>query len=151
MKRLFIVLAVMLSIVITGCGSNDSTPAPLSSEKASTAVSSASPSANNLITENISRQMDLMEESRMKSANSAIAEVQARASNVYAGNMMNNISPNDCATVFSAVNSSIGGTLGDFTVVLTSNCPSGFTITVTAIKGKLLTTPQIGSWTFPQN
>ena len=151
MKRLFIVLAVMLSIVITGCGSNDSTPAPLSSEKASTAASSASPSANNLITENINGQTDLMEQSRMKSANSAIAEVQARASNVYAGNMMNNKSPNDCAAVFAAVNSSIGGTLGDFTVVLTSNCPSGFTITVTAVKAKLLTTPQIGSWTFPQN
>ena len=124
-----------MSIVIIGCGSNDSTPAPLSSEKASTAASSASPSANNLITENINGQMDLMEQSRMKSANSAIAEVQARASNVYAGNMMNNISPNDCVAVFSAVNSSIGGTLGDFTVVLTSNCPSGFTITVTAVKG----------------
>lgn len=96
----------------------------------------------------IPRYMDLMEESRNNAANSAIAEVQARASSIYASNLLKNTSPNDCTAVLSAVNSNIG-TLGDFTATAASGCPSNFTITVSAVKGKTLKASQTGTWTFP--
>lgn len=149
MKKLFILMVVVLFVVITGCsnggGDNASSTAPPSSEKANKTTASANPATV------VTQYVDLTEESRIKAADSAIAEVQARASNVYNRNMMNSISPNDCAAVFSAVNSSIGESLGDYTVAITSDCPSGFTITVTALKGKSLTTPKTGIWKFPEN
>lgn len=96
----------------------------------------------------IPRYMDLMEESRNNAANSAIAEVQARASSIYASNLLKNVSPNDCSTVLTAVNANIG-TLGDFEATATSGCPSNFTITVSHVKNKELKTKQSGTWTFP--
>ena len=99
----------------------------------------------------IPRYMDLMEESRNNAANSAIAEVQARASNIYASNLLKNVSPNTCAIVASAVSSSLTtNILGDFTATVPTTCTSNaFVVTVTAVKGKTLTTSQTGSWTFP--
>ena len=43
MKKIFMFLAAVLLMVITGCGGSDSTPAPLSSAKAFTAFNIASP------------------------------------------------------------------------------------------------------------
>ncbi|MFA5324130.1 MAG: prepilin-type N-terminal cleavage/methylation domain-containing protein [Smithella sp.] len=72
----------------------------------------------------IPRYMDLMEESRNNAASSAIAEVQARASGIYASNLLKSTSPNDCAAVKSGVDSSISAQgLGDFTVTV-SACAS---------------------------
>lgn len=97
----------------------------------------------------IPRYMDLMEESRNNAANSAIAEVQARASNVYASNLLKNVSPNTCATVRNEVNSNIA-TMGDFTAAVAAcNTSNQIVITVTAVKGKTLTTTQSGTWNFP--
>lgn len=96
----------------------------------------------------IPRYMDLMEESRNNAANSAIAEVQARASSIYASNLLKNVSDNDCTAVFTAVNSNIDK-LGDFGAEIASGCPSNFTITVKTVKGKTLKTEQSGTWTFP--
>lgn len=96
----------------------------------------------------IPRYMNLMEESRNNAAMSAIAEVQARASSLYASNLLRNASPNDCQAVKTAVDTNIG-TLGDFTAETTSNCPSNFTIKVTYVKTKQLTTPQTGTWVYP--
>ena len=99
----------------------------------------------------IPRYMDLMEESRNNAANSAIAEVQARASNIYASNLLKNISPNDCTVVQTAVSSSLTtNVLGDFTATAAAcNTSKQIVITVSAVKGKALTTSQSGSWNFP--
>jgi hypothetical protein len=93
-----------------------------------------------------------MEESRNNAAQSAIAEVQARASNTYASNLLKSVSPNNCSTVQSSVSASLAtNPLGDFTASLAacSGSPSNFVITVSAVKGKTLTTSQSGSWIFP--
>jgi len=50
-KKLFIVLAAMLLMVITGCTPSGNGPTPLSSAKAITAFSFASPAATGIITE----------------------------------------------------------------------------------------------------
>jgi MSHA pilin protein MshA len=99
----------------------------------------------------IPKYFDLMDSSRSAAANSAIAEIQARASNTYASNLLKNASPNDCAAVQGSVATSIaGGGLGDFTASTSSTgCPSNFTISVSAVKGKALSTSATGSWTFP--
>lgn len=97
----------------------------------------------------IPRYIDLMEESRKHSANSAIAEVQARASNVYASNLLKSVSPNTCATVRNEVDSNIG-TMGDFTAAVANcNASNQIIITVSEVKGKTLSTAQSGTWTFP--
>jgi MSHA pilin protein MshA len=97
----------------------------------------------------IPRYMDLMEESRNNAANSAIAEVQARASNIYASNLLRNVSPNTCSTVQAEVNSNIAA-IGDFTAAVANcNASNQIVITVTAVKGKTLTTTQSGTWNFP--
>jgi MSHA pilin protein MshA len=93
--------------------------------------------------------VDLMEESRKHTANAAIAEVQGRASNVYASNLLRNVSPNNCTTVRNEVDSNIG-TLGDFTAyVANCNASNQIMITVTHVKNKELTTSQTGTWIFP--
>jgi MSHA pilin protein MshA len=99
----------------------------------------------------IPRYMDLMEESRNNAASSAIAEVQARASNLYASNLLKNVSPNTCTTVQSAVSTSLTtNALGDFTATAAAcNTSNQIVITVTAVKGKTLTTNQSGTWSFP--
>lgn len=95
----------------------------------------------------IPRYMDLMEESRMNAANSAIAEVQARASGIYASSLLKTGAAN-CTIVYNGVNSNIA-TLGDFTATLTNGCPSNLGISVTVVKGKTLDTSKTGTWTYP--
>ena len=99
----------------------------------------------------IPRYFDLMEESRNNAAQSAIAEVQARASNTYASNLLKSTSPNDCTAVRNSVNSSfISNPLGDFSATVSAcNASNQIPITVSAVKGKTLTTAQTGLWTFP--
>jgi len=99
----------------------------------------------------IPRYFDLMEESRNNAAQSAIAEVQARASNTYASNLLKSTSPNDCTAVRNSVNSSLtSNPLGDFSATLSScNASNQIPIEVTTVKGKILDDPQTGFWTFP--
>jgi len=99
----------------------------------------------------IPRYFDLMEESRNNAAQSAIAEVQARASNTYASNLLKSTSPNDCPAVRNSVSSSFAtNPLGDFSATVSScNASNQIPITVTHVKGKKLTTDQTGTWTFP--
>jgi len=99
----------------------------------------------------IPRYFDLMEESRNNAANSAIAEVQARASNTYASNLLNRETPT-CSTVLTSVSEGlVTNPLGDFSANLgaCAGSPEKFTITVTHVKGKDLDTDQSGSWVFP--
>jgi len=100
----------------------------------------------------IPRYMDLMNSSREASAMSAIAEVQARASNLYASNLLKSVSPNDCAAVVSLVNSSLTAqSLGDFTLNPTTLSCSGnnIPITISAVKTKALNNSQSGTWIMP--
>ena len=132
-----------------GCngGSGDSTSAPANP----TATQQAKETVQAAVNVVAGREtLDLIDSSQRKAANGAIAEVQARATNVYSSNLLKNASPNDCAAVLSAVNAEIG-TLGDFTVKLTSNCPTGFTIAVVAVKGQPLADPPTGTWRYPGN
>jgi len=55
----------------------------------------------------IPKYINLMDDSRKQSAYSAVAEIQARASNQYASNLLKSVSPNDCAAVNTAVSSSL--------------------------------------------
>jgi len=95
----------------------------------------------------IPRYFDLMEESRNNAAQSAIAEVQARASSTYASSLLATGAAN-CDVVYNGVNANIS-TLGDFEAFVTSGCPSRITITVTKVKDKDLDTDQTGTWTYP--
>lgn len=99
----------------------------------------------------IPKYFDLMDSSRLASANVAIAEVQARASNTYASNLLKSVSPNDCTTVQGLITTGLTTSIGDFTVG-TAACggtPPAFVISVTAVKGKALSTSVTGSWTMP--
>ena len=97
----------------------------------------------------IPRYFDLMETSRQKSAQTAIAEVQARASNTYASNLLASAPSNACSDVVGAA--SVTAALGDFTASLSActGTPASFTISVTGVKGKTLVTTQSGTWTLP--
>jgi MSHA pilin protein MshA len=99
----------------------------------------------------IPRYIDLMEQSRNNAAASGIAEIQARASNLYASNLLNNVSPNGCSQVQSLVTSSITAQgLGDYAATVSAcNASNQIPISITTVKGKTLTTAQNGSWTMP--
>jgi MSHA pilin protein MshA len=97
----------------------------------------------------IPRYVDLMEESRIHAANIAIAEVQGRASNIYASNILKDVSPNNCPAIRTEVNNHIG-TLGDFTATVAEcNASNHIIITVSSVKGKPMATSQSGTWIFP--
>jgi hypothetical protein len=147
-KRKIIFPAVCLLCVLVfvcGCGGDESATAPAnapSTEKAGATVNAVNPAAQ------ANQAMAIIDEAQKNAAYSAIAEVKSRANAVYSNNLLQNVSPNDCAAVFSAVNSGTGN-VGDFSVKLTSNCPSGFTIAVVAIKGRSLGSPLTDTWSFP--
>jgi hypothetical protein len=148
-KIIFSANCLLIALMfLSGCnGGGDSAAVPAnatSAEKAGAALNAVNPAAQ------ANQALGLIDDSQRKAANNAIAEVQARVTNVYTGNMLKSVSPNDCAAVLSAVNAEIG-TLGDFSVKLTSTCPAGFTIAVVAIKGRPLGDPLTGAWSFPGN
>jgi len=98
----------------------------------------------------IPKYISLMDESRNQAAYTAIAELQARASNFYAVNLLKSITPNDCSAIKTLVDNSItGGKIGDFTVNTTA-CTAGsqLPINVTAVKD--ITVAVSGTWTLPQ-
>ena len=97
----------------------------------------------------IPKYINLMDDSRKQSAYSAIAEVQARATNKYASNLLKSVSPNDCAAVNTAVSLSLtNNPLGDFTASIAACAGSSIPITVSAVKG--VTVSVTGTWTLPQ-
>lgn len=143
-KIIFPAVCLLGALFLCGCGDDSAnTPANApAAPKAGHVLDAVNPAAP------AGRAVDLIDDSQRHAADNAIAEVQARATNIYTNNMLRGVSPNDCAAVFSAVNSQVG-TLGDFTVRLTSNCPAGFTIAVVAIKSRPLGDPPTGNWSFP--
>jgi len=95
----------------------------------------------------IPKYFDLMSQSRINAAQSAIAELQARTSNQYAKNLLNSVSPNDCTAVIGSIDPT---TLGDFTATKSACSGSGVvTFTVSAVKTVALTSNVTGNWTMP--
>lgn len=88
-----------------------------------------------------------MTQSRLASAETAIAELQARASNVYAKKLLTSggTAPS-CADVQDSVDSA----LGDFTdrVGACADTPAAITFNVTAVKGTPISSVT-GTWTMP--
>ena len=99
----------------------------------------------------IPKYISLMDDSRKQSAYTAIAEIQARATNKYASNLLKSVSPNDCAAVNTAISSSLTtNPLGDFTASIAACSGSSIPITVSAVKTVTLSPAVTGTWTLPQ-
>jgi MSHA pilin protein MshA len=93
----------------------------------------------------IPKYFDLMSQSRLNAAQTAVAEMQARASNTYAKNLLLSAT-NTCTGIAGAV----GTNLGDYTVAVpTCDASSVMTIVVSAVKGVALTSNITGTWTMP--
>jgi prepilin-type N-terminal cleavage/methylation domain-containing protein len=94
----------------------------------------------------IPKYFDLMTQSRLASAQTAVAELQARASNVYAKKLLTagGVAPS-CATVNSSVDANLGT---DFTATVNACVGSTMTFDVTAVKGTAISSVS-GSWTVP--
>lgn len=77
-----------------------------------------------------------MTQSRLASAQTAIAELQARASNVYAKKLL---TAGGTAPTCADVNASVDSALGDFTAIVNACVDSKMTFDVTAVKGTPIT------------
>lgn len=95
----------------------------------------------------VPKYLSLMDQSRMNAAQSAIAEVKARASGYYASQTLSASATPTMASVMASVTTTpdVGS---DFTVTAASSATS-ITITVTCEKGSALTTNASGTWIFP--
>ena len=98
----------------------------------------------------IPRYIDMMNQSRISAAQSAIAEVKARASGYYAYRTLSGAGTPLATDVFSDVNSSItvGSGLGsDFTGNVVQ-AGSDITINITAVKSNAVSVT--GTWYYPK-
>ncbi len=97
----------------------------------------------------VPRYIDLQNEARINAAQGAIAEVQSRANQYYALELLKNGKPTSVATVISLVGAIPD--LGDDFVVGFEASGSGATISVTQVKGVPMTPAVEGSWIYPTN
>lgn len=98
----------------------------------------------------IPKYIEILNESRAKVAQSAIAEVRARASHYYAQKLMQ--APGTRPTV-AQIMASLGAApdLGtDFDVVVSEQGTTGILITVASVQGVTLTPSATGLWTLPE-
>ena len=93
----------------------------------------------------IPKYFDLMTQSRLNAAQTAIAEMQARASNTYAKNLLLSATSNACSDIATTA---INANLGDYTASTPSCTGNVMALTVTAVKGVSVTSVT-GSWTLP--
>jgi prepilin-type N-terminal cleavage/methylation domain-containing protein len=94
----------------------------------------------------IPKYFDLMAQSRINAAQTAIAELQARTSNSYAKLLLQGAgTAPTCANVIAAVSTA----LGDFTGSKSACVNSVVTFTISEVKGIALTANQTGTWTMP--
>jgi len=97
----------------------------------------------------VPRYLDLTVEARRNAAQTALAELKGRASNLYAYQLLKT-GTSSCAQVASALGSSLTATpLGDFTGTTTSACPTGITLSVSAVKAVALSPAVTGTWIYP--
>jgi MSHA pilin protein MshA len=93
----------------------------------------------------IPRYIDMMNQSRISAAQTAIAEVQSRASGIYAKVTLSKAGTATLAEVMTSLNS--GFNLGsDFAGSLTTTT-SDIVISITSVKGN--TVAVTGSWRYP--
>ena len=98
----------------------------------------------------VPKYLSLMDQARQSAAQTAIAEVKARASNYYASQTLSaSAAPLDNSGVFASITATpdVGS---DYTVAAAKEGTSDITITVTSEKGTALTTTVIGTWYFPK-
>jgi len=97
----------------------------------------------------VPRYLDLASEARRNAAQSAVAEIKGRASNIYAHQLLT-AGSSTCAQVASALGTSLTTTpLGDFTATTTSACPAGITLSVSAVKSVSVSPAVTGTWIYP--
>ncbi len=95
----------------------------------------------------IPRYLSMMEESRRAAAQSAIAEVKARASNYYASQMLRGNGTTSPGSVLASVQADLD--LGDDYTVTAGPDGNNILITVNSVKGATLDEAQTGTWYYP--
>lgn len=95
----------------------------------------------------IPKYFDLMNQSRLNAAQTGIAELQARASNTYAKQLLVGAAQPTCAAVWGSVDATLGT---DFTGGKGAGCvASVITFSISEVKGVALSTVVSGTWTMP--
>jgi MSHA pilin protein MshA len=95
----------------------------------------------------VPKYLDMQDSARQKSAQSAISEIKARASMVYAQSLLaTNGTAVTLANVVGLTNTNVGA---DYTVAVTAGT-GNITINVSAVQGSTLAAPVIGNWVLPQ-
>lgn len=101
----------------------------------------------------VPRYLNLQDEARRNAAQSAIAELKGRATNIYAHRLLTNATPQNCAAVATALTSSLVTTpLGDFTATTGAACsgtPAGIPISVSAVKNVPVSPAVTSTWIYP--
>ena len=94
----------------------------------------------------VPKYLDMQDNARQKSAQSAISEIKARASLAYANLLLqgNGVNPT-IAAVNTAVNTNVGA---DYTVTVTAGT-NLINISVTAVQGTTLSPAVNSSWVLP--
>jgi len=95
----------------------------------------------------VPKYIDMIEQSRISAAQTAIAEVKTQCSNYYASQMLSG----NGTTSLGSVQGSVGASpyLGPDYNVSTATAASGILITVLSVKGNSLSTAQTGTWYYP--
>jgi len=97
----------------------------------------------------VPRYLDMMDQSRIAAAQSAIAELKSRASADYAKLLLsgNGVDPGGAA-VLSALNSNLD-VGSDFSGISAAGDGSNIDLTITTVKGSTLSTSVTGTWYYP--
>jgi MSHA pilin protein MshA len=95
----------------------------------------------------IPKYINMIEQSRISAAQTAIAEVKTQCSNYYASQMLANNGTTTNAVVQASVTSA--PYLGPDYNVSTATAASGILITVLSVKGNSLSPAQTGTWYYP--
>ena len=94
----------------------------------------------------IPKYVDMQSTARQKAAQSAVSEIKARASMVYAQSLLaTNGTAVTIANVAGLTNANVGA---DYTVAVTAGT-GNLTINVSAVQGTTLAAPVIGNWVLP--
>ncbi|KUG22721.1 type iv pilin pila [hydrocarbon metagenome] len=95
----------------------------------------------------VPKYIDMIEQSRISAAQTAIAEVKTQCSNYYASQMLSGNGTTSLGSVQASVTSA--PYLGPDYNVSTATAASGILITVLSVKGNSLSTAQTGTWYYP--
>ncbi len=95
----------------------------------------------------IPRYIDMQAEARIKSAQSAIAEIKSRASMVYARTLMNlnGVNPTMAQVTANMTNNNVGP---DYNLTVTNNA-THILINVTHVQGTAIANGVVGNWVLP--